>query len=90
VSPSPLSEPFGALLVAARKKAGITQEELASRSGVDRTTVSQCERGLASPRLETVVQLAGGLDIDPRSLIPAVRWKRQEASPAPAGKFEPV
>ncbi|HVV48796.1 MAG TPA: helix-turn-helix transcriptional regulator [Polyangia bacterium] len=78
------AEAFAAQLKSARRKAGITQEEVSYRAGLDSTTVSILERGLASPRLVTVLRLAGALEIEPAELIPAVRWR---TAPKPTGEW---
>jgi transcriptional regulator with XRE-family HTH domain len=83
----PVAAAFGELLLATRREAGITQEELAHLSGLDRTTVSQLELGKASPRLETLIRLAGALDVDPRDLVPPIRWAPPSDSPRPEGAF---
>ena len=40
----------GALIAAARKEKGLTQQQLARQLHISHTTVSKWERGLASPR----------------------------------------
>lgn len=52
---------FGDNLVRQRKLADIAQEELAVRASVHRTEISQLERGLRIPRIDTVVKLAKSL-----------------------------
>jgi transcriptional regulator with XRE-family HTH domain len=42
----------------ARQRAGVSQEELADRAGVDRTYVSGIERGLRNPTIGIVARLA--------------------------------
>jgi transcriptional regulator with XRE-family HTH domain len=84
----PVAAAFGDLLAAARKESGKTQEELADLSGLDRTSISQLELGKVSPRLETLIRIAGALEMDPRDLVPDVRWKPPATWPAPAGEFE--
>jgi transcriptional regulator with XRE-family HTH domain len=84
----PVAAAFGDLLAAARKASGKTQEELADLSGLDRTSISQLELGKVSPRLATVIRIAGALDMDPRDLVPDIRWKPAATWPAPAGEFE--
>src|SRR4051812_17686842 len=56
---------LGALLRQLREDSGLTQEELAERSGVSARTVSDIERGLRL-RLyaDTADRLAGALDLD--------------------------
>src|SRR4051794_30650823 len=53
---------FAKNLVALRRQSGLSQERVASRSGLHRTEISLLERGLRVPRLNTIVRLAGGVD----------------------------
>jgi transcriptional regulator with XRE-family HTH domain len=56
-------------LLAARKAAGLTQEQLEERSGVDQTTISRLEREADSnPTPDTVKRLAKALRIAPSKL----------------------
>jgi len=55
--PSGPEKAFGEILRANRRGIGISQEELAFESDLDRTTVSLMERGLISPSLRTIVRL---------------------------------
>lgn len=82
-----IAEAFAEKLRAARSEAGFTQEELAHLSGLDRSTVSQSELANASPQLETLIRLAGGLQLDPRELMPDVRWQPPAAATHPRGTF---
>jgi transcriptional regulator with XRE-family HTH domain len=82
-----VADAFGALLSEARLKAGLSQEALGTLSGLDRTTISQMERGVNSPRLASLIRLAGALGIQPCDLMPAIRWRPPSSSPAPTGKF---
>lgn len=53
----------------ARKKRGLTQEQLADASGIEQAVISKIERGgVKNPRFDTVVKLAHGLRMDPRAL----------------------
>jgi transcriptional regulator with XRE-family HTH domain len=53
---------FGLAVRAARAGVGISQEELAHRSGLHRTFVSQIERGLKSPSLASMERIAQGVE----------------------------
>ena len=59
-----------AVLRRARKRAGLSQEQLAQRSQTSRTAVSAYEHGRKSPSLETLARLLTGagfeLDVHPR------------------------
>jgi transcriptional regulator with XRE-family HTH domain len=54
-----------------RKEVGISQEELAARSGLHRTYVSSVERGERNISLANIHALADALDIDIRRLFDA-------------------
>jgi transcriptional regulator with XRE-family HTH domain len=53
----------------ARKERHVSQEELAFRSGLDRTFVSAVERGIRNPSLLSVYALADALEIEVRGLV---------------------
>lgn len=53
----------------ARERAGLTQGQLADKSGVPQPTISKLEtRGDISPEFVTVANLADALNRDPRAL----------------------
>ena len=52
-----------------RRGAGLSQVGLADRAGLARTEVSLLERGKRLPRLDTIVKLGGGLEIEPCRLL---------------------
>ena len=54
----------GEAIKAARRAAGLTQAELAQKLGVTPQTVSQYERGLINPKLETLQKFADALGVD--------------------------
>lgn len=60
---------FGGIVQNHRKHLGLSQEELASRSGLHRTYISQLERGLKSPSLRTVFTISSALGIKPGVLL---------------------
>jgi len=68
---------FGERLRQLRIVAGLSQEELAHRAGLDRTYVSSCERGRRNLSLEAIVQLADALNVPPSKLLEGVE-KREE------------
>lgn len=66
-----LTERFGRILVAERRRKGLTQQELADRLFLSSAeTISRYERGEREPRLSTIVAIASVLGISPRALIP--------------------
>jgi transcriptional regulator with XRE-family HTH domain len=56
----------GALLQEARLRAGLTQQELAERTGRDRAVIARWEQEVVAPSLETLVDLlrACGFDLE--------------------------
>lgn len=60
---------FGHTLRTARRTAGVSQDELARLSGVDRSAISNYERGTREPNLRTIVRLARALDVAPALLL---------------------
>jgi len=59
------------LIREARLRAGLTQYELAERSGRDRSVIARWEQGTVAPSVETLVELvrACGFDL-PLELVP--------------------
>ena len=56
-------------LRAYRKEAGYSQEGLALEAGVDRTYVSQMERGIGNPSLRVLCRLADILGLTVQDLL---------------------
>ena len=54
---------FGEAVRERRLAAGMTQEELAERAGVDRKSISRMETGAYSPSLDRVWRVADALQI---------------------------
>lgn len=70
-----VADQFGKNLAACRKRAGLSQEELAFRAALHRTAVGQIERGERTARVDTFAKLLGALDADPRELLEGIRWQ---------------
>lgn len=60
---------FGEALRQVRVGRGISQQELALESDLDRTYISLLERGLRQPTITTLIALSDALDTDPALLI---------------------
>jgi len=60
---------FTKVLKSLRIKRNLTQEELAFRSGLDRTYISMLERGIHLPTLTTLFALSKALQIKASELI---------------------
>src|SRR5690606_26988255 len=65
----PVAGLLGRAISMARKRAGITQTELARRVGVDQSMVSMWARGRASPPLERILSLDRALGLRPGTLL---------------------
>jgi transcriptional regulator with XRE-family HTH domain len=66
---------FGDNLARERRRAGFSQDELSARASVHRTEISQVERGLRIPRLDTVARLCGSLEVSPERLFEGIEWQ---------------
>jgi transcriptional regulator with XRE-family HTH domain len=66
---SKLSVRFGTVVRERRREIGLSQEQLALNANLDRSYLSEVERGLKSPTLETVEALALALDTVPSALL---------------------
>ena len=60
---------IGARIKAAREKAGMTQEDLAAALEMSPTHISVIERGVKSPKLETLVNIANALNVSSDMLL---------------------
>lgn len=61
--------PFGSAVRKRRKKAGLSQEQLAQAAGVSAVYVSMLERGQRHPTLDTVFDIAEALGVRPSGLV---------------------
>lgn len=60
---------IGTRIRAARKKAGMTQEDLAAALEKSPTHISVIERGVKAPKLETLVNIANTLHVSSDTLL---------------------
>ncbi len=60
---------FGGELMRARKQAGLTLDELARRSGVSKSILSQIERDGTNPTVATIWRICSALDFAPERLF---------------------
>jgi transcriptional regulator with XRE-family HTH domain len=61
LSPADFIRQFGACLRQARKRAGLTQIEVARRSGIVQTHLSRVETGRVNPSLELSARIAAAM-----------------------------
>lgn len=59
----------------ARKKAGLTQRQLAEKSGVATITLQQYERGVREPKLDTIAKIARAMNLFASDLISGDQWQ---------------
>jgi transcriptional regulator with XRE-family HTH domain len=74
VGATPFGRQFGANLAHHRRRAGLTQEDLADLAALHRTAVGQLERGERIPRADTFLKLATSLCIDSSRLLDGIVW----------------
>jgi transcriptional regulator with XRE-family HTH domain len=60
---------FGAVVRERRLKNDLPQDELASRSDVDRSHISKIERGSNLPTLPVIFKISKGLECEPGTLV---------------------
>jgi transcriptional regulator with XRE-family HTH domain len=60
---------LGTNLREARERLGLTQEEVAHRSGVHATEVSRMEAGKRDPQVSTLERLAKAVEVKPGQLL---------------------
>lgn len=70
-----VAEQFGRNLAYCRRRAKLSQEELAVRASLHRTAVGMLERGERLPRIDTLVKLAGSLEVDVGELLGGLEWE---------------
>jgi transcriptional regulator with XRE-family HTH domain len=72
--PVDIAAHFGKNLSRCRKRADLSQEELSVRASLHRTEISQLERGLRIARIDTLVKLAGSLEVSADELLVGMGW----------------
>ncbi|HWM63997.1 MAG TPA: helix-turn-helix transcriptional regulator [Solirubrobacterales bacterium] len=68
-----------------RKRADLSQEEVALRASLHRTEIGLLERGERLPRADTLVKLSGVLGVTPNDLLDGITWEPGYTS---SGQFE--
>lgn len=66
----------------ARRKAGLTQQQVAERIGLSRTSVTNIERGNQQILLHMLYRLAAALGTEPTALLPEPDEQSQAEMPA--------
>jgi transcriptional regulator with XRE-family HTH domain len=68
---------MGEELRKARERAGLTQEQLAFQASLSRPYISQLERNLKSPTVDTLFRVCDALDVSAVELIKRVDAERK-------------
>jgi transcriptional regulator with XRE-family HTH domain len=74
-----VTERFGDNILRIRQARRLSQESLAERAGIHRTQMTLIENGRRKPRIETVLKLAGALEVSPESLFEGIHWDQRAA-----------
>jgi transcriptional regulator with XRE-family HTH domain len=69
-----------------RRRAVMSQEDLAEKSGVARDTISKLETGQRRAYPSTIRKLAAGLDVEPQLLLGGVEYLEEERAEEPPKK----
>jgi transcriptional regulator with XRE-family HTH domain len=65
---------FGQNLRRARKRAAMSQEELAVGASLHRTEIGLIERGHRVARIDTLIKIASSLGVSPLELLEGINW----------------
>lgn len=69
-----VAERFGENLRRARRRVGLSQEQLAVRASLHRTEIGLLERGGRVARIDTLIQLAGAMSVQSSDLLDGIHW----------------
>ena len=70
-----VAEKFGRNLFMARRRAGLSQEQVADQAELHRTAISLLETGQRLPRLDTLIKLKGVLGVTADELLRGIEWQ---------------
>jgi transcriptional regulator with XRE-family HTH domain len=71
-----------------RRRAVMSQEDLAAKSGVARDTISKLETGQRGAYPSTIRKLAAGLDVEPHMLVGGVEYLEEKPVKGPSKKLK--
>lgn len=69
---------LGAIIQDARRRQGMTQQQLAGVTGLQQKTISAIENGSAGTKLDTLFRLFGAIDLDIQIVRGRIRGKSIE------------
>ena len=74
-------------LIAARRRAGLSQRALSDKVGLAQSHISKIERAAVDPQISSLMEMARILCLElmlvPKQLVPALQALKQEATPDP-------
>jgi transcriptional regulator with XRE-family HTH domain len=80
-----VAERLGDNLRRTRRRAGLSQEQVAIRASLHRTEIGLLERGGRVARVDTLIQLAGAMSVPPAELLDGIGWTPGDVQ---GGSFE--
>lgn len=81
---------FAENLIALRGRKGLSQAVLARHGGLHLTEIGLLERALRMPRLDTIVKLAGALEVETCELLIGMAWRLGGTSQHPGSYVRQV
>jgi transcriptional regulator with XRE-family HTH domain len=84
----PLLKQFGGMLKRLRDERGLSQHDLAVRSGMTAKHVGEIERGVAEPSITAIAALANGLRVKMSALMPDTEGALPERPRASFAKWK--
>jgi transcriptional regulator with XRE-family HTH domain len=69
-----IGERFGENLRRCRRRARLSQEEVAIRASLHRTAIGMLEAGHRKPRIDTLLKLAAAVEADVDELLAGIDW----------------
>lgn len=75
------TEQFGRNLFMTRRRAWLSQEQLAAKAGLHRTEIGLLERGKREPRLITLLKLLDALEAQPQHLLKGLYGETKRTLP---------
>lgn len=87
MSPPPPAVPIGQRLRATRLAKGFTLEQVAKRSGLDKSFISRLERDATAASVASLLKVCAALGIQPGSLFDLPKTNLVRAQEAPSANF---
>jgi transcriptional regulator with XRE-family HTH domain len=81
-----VAERLGATVAEIRGRAGLSQGDVAERAGLHPTAVGLIERGERTAQIDTLVRLAGALEVEAGDLLRGIEWV--PPPPRKPGRFD--